>query len=119
MTEYFNRNGGGFSLAMASGFSARFALAHVGEDAQLVRKQYWAEHPREGNPSSEIALVIFWADLPPRHELCASQPVSDLPTLLPDSLQREGAKPKRPKIKRKYTKRKLKPEAVTPPMEGL
>jgi hypothetical protein len=119
VTEYFNRNGGGFSLAMASGFSARFALAHIGEDAAKVTAQYWSEHPREGNPSSELALVILWADLPPREELMAEQPLPAMPALLPDGPQREGLPP-RPRLKRKYERRAKPTAAIVPPnMEAI
>jgi hypothetical protein len=113
MTEFFNRNGGGFSLAMSSGFSARFALAHIGEDSAKVRAKYWEENPAVGNPSSEIALVILWADLPPREELCSDEPIAAQPVLLPDQMQREGTKPWR--TKRKYQR---KPAAIEPSTEG-
>jgi hypothetical protein len=114
MTEptYFDRNAGGFSCAMASGFSVRFALAHLGEDIDKVRKQYWAENPRPDNPSSELALCVLWCDLPPRRELMVDEPIAAQPRLLPDAEQR-GDRPRR-----KYVKRKLKPAAaIAPPIQ--
>jgi hypothetical protein len=120
MTDYFSRHSGQFTLAADASYNVRFVLAFHGEDEVKVLRKYREENPIVGNQSNETALVVIYGDLAPRKDLMPDPPVPDMPAMLPDALQ-SGSTPKRPKLKRKYAKRKLKPAAapVPPTMEGL
>jgi hypothetical protein len=96
MTDYFSRHSGQFTLASDINYNVRFVLAFNGEDERKVLAKYREENPLTGNQANETALVVVYANLPPRAELMSDEPVAAMPRIIPDALQREG-KPKRPK----------------------
>jgi hypothetical protein len=70
MTDYFKRVTGNFSLYSDAAGSpdVRFAVAHFGEDAELVVAAFWKER---GGDFSIVPLFAFGAA--PRRDLCTQK----------------------------------------------